>query len=136
MTNGMAALGLSVGEKLPPMSVLMTAQKIISAAAATRDWQPIHHDHEMALKSGLRDIILNSPSQAGWISKYITDRVGSQASIKRMAFKMKDAICPGDEMQIQGEVIARENAVVTVSVTISVGDKLKTSAEVRLALPV
>jgi acyl dehydratase len=58
---------ISVGDKLPELRVMMTTQKIISAAAATRDWQPIHHDHDIAIKSGLRGIILNSPSQAGWI---------------------------------------------------------------------
>lgn len=85
---------MNIGDRLPELRVAMTAQKIISAAAATRDWQPIHHDHEAAIKAGLRGVILNSPSQAGWISKYITDWAGPGAIIKRMSFRMKDSICP------------------------------------------
>jgi acyl dehydratase len=127
---------INIGDKLPELRVTMTAQKIISAAAATRDWQPIHHDHEIAIKSGLRGIILNAPSQAGWISKYVTDWAGSEAQIKRLAFKMKDSLCPGDEMVINGEVTDKEELAgsayqITVNVTISAGEKIKTSATVH-----
>lgn len=125
---------MNIGDRLPELRVAMTAQKIISAAAATRDWQPIHHDHEAAIKAGLRGVILNSPSQAGWISKYITDWAGPGAIIKRMSFRMKDSICPGDEMALAGEVSAVDGKLVTVAVTISVGEKQKTTAEVRFEL--
>lgn len=125
---------MNIGETLPELRVMMTAQKIISAAAATRDWQPIHHDHEAAIKAGLRGVILNSPSQAGWISKYITDWAGPGAIIQRMSFRMKDSICPGDEMVLNGEVTAVDDASITVAVTISAADKARTTAEVRFAL--
>ena len=130
---------IKVGDHLPPLKVAMTAQKIISAAAATRDWQPIHHDHEIAIKSGLRGIILNAPSQAGWISKYITDWAGSKAQIKRLAFKMKDSLCPGDEMVINGEVTDRQVIAgpayqITVNVTISAGEKIKTIADIQFQI--
>jgi len=121
---------MQVGDKLPALHVVMTAQKIISAAAATRDWQPIHHDHDIAIKSGLRGIILNAPSQAGWISRYITDWAGSHAQIKRLSFKMKDSICPGDVLTINGEIVSKDGNVITASVTLMVDGKLKTSAEV------
>ena len=126
---------IKVGDKLPVLHVTMTAQKIISAAAATRDWQPIHHDHAIAIKSGLRGIILNTPSQAGWISKYITDWAGSQAQIKRLAFKMKDSICPNDEMTINGEVTGKQGTAITVKITLAAGGILKTSAEVLFTAP-
>lgn len=135
----LSASDINVGDVLPPLQVSMTAQKIISAAAATRDWQPIHHDHETAVKSGLRGIILNAPSQTGWISKYITDWAGSQAQIKRLSFKMKDSICPGDLLTISGEIVGKEvanNGVtrITAKVTLAVGEIIKTIAEVRFEL--
>lgn len=134
-----AASDIHIGDQLPVLHVAMTAQKIISAAAATRDWQPIHHDHEIAAKSGLRGIILNAPSQTGWISKYITDWAGSQARIKRLAFKMKDSICPGDMLSVAGEIVGKETAdngrsLLTAKVTLAVGDTIKTVADIRLLL--
>ncbi|HQQ74497.1 MAG TPA: MaoC/PaaZ C-terminal domain-containing protein [Pseudomonadales bacterium] len=133
--KNLSASEINIGDKLPALQVKMTAQKIISAAAATRDWQPIHHDHAIAIKSGLRGIILNTPSQAGWISKYITDWAGPQAQIKRLAFKMKDSICPDDEMTISGEVTGKQDTTITVKITLTAGDILKTSAEVLFTAP-
>jgi len=140
MPKNMTAAEINISDKLPELRVTMTAQHIISAAAATRDWQPIHHDHDIAIKSGLRGIILNAPSQTGWISKYITDWAGSHAEIKRMAFKMKDSICPGDEMTINGEITGKEENVdhsyrITVNIVISASEKIKTNAEVRFNIP-
>ena len=136
----MTASAINISEKIPELRVKMTAQHIISAAAATRDWQPIHHDHEVATKSGLRGIILNAPSQAGWISKYITDWAGPHAQIKRLAFKMKDSICPGDEMMINGEITGKEDNTdnsytITANITVSVAEKIKTNAEVCFNIP-
>lgn len=135
-----ACRGVAVGETLPVLTVPMTAQRIISGAVATRDWQPIHHDQALAQQSGLRGIILNAPSQAGWISKYITDWAGSSARIQRLSFRMKDSICPGDEMQLRGEITACElqpdgQRRVTASVHISADDKPRTVAEVVFLLP-
>jgi acyl dehydratase len=134
MINSRSAVDISVGDILPELQVVMTAQKIISAAAATRDWQPIHHDHTVATASGLRGIILNAPSQTGWISKYITDWAGPHAQIKRLSFKMKDSICPGDALCLNGEIISKDNdGLVVAAVTLAVGEKIKTVAEVRFS---
>lgn len=132
----LTAAAVQVGDVIPELHVVLSAQKIISAAAATRDWQPIHHDHEAAIKAGLRGIILNSPSQAGWISKYITDWAGPAASICKMSFRMKDSFCPGDEMILRGEIIAKDNQQFTASVTFSSGEAVKTSATVTFTLPI
>ena len=134
-----SAADVHIGEKLPELRISITAQQIISGAAATRDWQPIHHDHEIATKSGLRGIILNAPSQAGWISKYITDWTGPYAQIKRLSFKMKDSICPQDEMNLTGEIIGKQvngdSALITANITVAVGEKIKTTAEIRFNVP-
>ena len=140
MPKNMTAAEIHINDKLPELRVMMTAQHIISAAAATRDWQPLHHDHDIAIKSGLRGIILNAPSQTGWISKYITDWAGSHAEIKRLAFKMKDSICPGDEMTINGEITGKEenpdnSYQITANIVVSAGEKIKTNAEVRFNIP-
>lgn len=134
--RSVTASDIHVGDTLPELRVVMTAQKIISGAVATRDWQPIHHDHDIAIQSGLRGIILNAPSQAGWISKYITDWAGPQAQIKRLSFRMKDSICPGDDMRINGNITGKDDAgILTATVMLMVGDKTKTVAEVRFSVP-
>jgi acyl dehydratase len=136
-----SASEISVGDFLPQLDRKMRAQQIVSAAAASRDWMPIHHDHRFATeKSGLRDIILNAPSQAGWISRYITDWTGPEGRVKSLEFRMKDSICPGDAMTVTGEVTEIQDATqcgcwVTVNVRLMVEDQLKTDAVVKVAIP-
>ena len=131
----LTAAAVQIGDTLPELHIALSAQKIISAAAATRDWQPIHHDHEAATKAGLRGIILNSPSQAGWITKYITDWAGAAADIKKMSFRMKDSFCPGDAMILRGEITAKEAQLITASISFSSGAAVKTNATVSFTLP-
>ena len=131
----LTAAAVQIGDTLPELHIALSAQKIISAAAATRDWQPIHHDHEAATKAGLRGIILNSPSQAGWITKYITDWAGAAADIRSMSFRMKDSFCPGDEMILRGEITAKDQQRIWGFITLSSDAAVKTSATVQFDLP-
>jgi acyl dehydratase len=101
----------AVGQELPPLSVVMTAKRIIMGAAASRDWQPQHHDYRYSVEQArLRDIILNTPTQTGWLSHYITDWSGPEGRMARLRLRMKIPICPGDVMQIRGIVEAVESA--------------------------
>ncbi|MEZ5538599.1 MAG: MaoC/PaaZ C-terminal domain-containing protein [Pseudomonadales bacterium] len=131
----LTAASVQVGDTIPEQRTTLSAQKIISAAAATRDWQPIHHDHAAATKAGLRGIILNSPSQAGWISKFITDWAGAAADIRKMSFRMKDSFCPDDEMILRGEITAKDEQSITAVITLNTGDVAKTTATVTFTLP-
>jgi len=71
---------VAVGDRLPELPVRITATTIVLGASATRDWQPQHHDHAWAVhRAGTRDIFMNTPTQAGWISRYITDWTGPTA---------------------------------------------------------
>jgi acyl dehydratase len=128
------------GTELPKLEKKIRALQVVTGAAATRDWQPIHHDTRIAEKSGLRGIIMNAPTQAGWISRYITDWTGPEARLVSMEFKMKDSICPGDTLTMSGSIKSsegsdREGIKLEVEVTLSVEDKTKTIANVELLLP-
>lgn len=132
---------LREGDTLPESQTDITAAKIIAGAAATRDWQPLHHDYAFATgKAGTPDIIMNSPTQAGWISKYITDWAGPLARIRRMRFKMKDAICPGQRLAMNGTLVslqdqAEQGLHATIEVVLTGSGQFKTKATVEVVLP-
>ena len=61
---------LMPGDPLPTLEVPVTARMIVSGAAASRDWQPQHHDHTWAVeRAGTRDIFINTPTLAGWFER-------------------------------------------------------------------
>jgi hypothetical protein len=43
---------ISVGEELPPLEVPLSRTLIVATAIASRDYQDVHHDPELAEKRG------------------------------------------------------------------------------------
>lgn len=131
---------IAVGDRLPVLKVPVTPTTIVMGASASRDYQPQHHDHEWCIRVGLPGIVMNTPNQAGWMSRYITDWAGPTARLGRMKFRMRSSICPGDALEISGEVmrITTDRAGcswVDVNVEAKAGDRLATATMVTVALP-
>ena len=108
MTTMIGALTLtdvSVGDELPPLAYDVTATTVVLGALAMRDWRPMHHDYKFATeRNGVKDIFLNTPNQAGWIERYLTDWTGPNGRLTKLRFKMKRSICAGDVLRFDGEV--------------------------------
>ena len=140
--NSLLAGDVKSGEKLPELAHDVSATSVILGALASRDWRPMHHDRDFAQqRNGTRDIFMNTPNQAAWLERYITDWAGPRARLGRYKFRMGDSICPGDNMVFNGEVIDMENdpfgcAWAHLNITLSVGDQVKTRFTARVALPV
>ena len=94
-----------VGDTLPTLTYDVTATTVVLGALATRDWRPMHHDHDFAVnRNGTQDIFLNTPNQAAWFERCLTDWTGPHGRPGRMRFRMKDSVFPGDTMTITGTV--------------------------------
>lgn len=137
----MSEAAFSVGMSLPPLCVPITTKQIVMGATASRDWQPQHHDMVWATRdAGLPNIIMNNYTQAGWISRYITDWCGPGGRIGRLRFSMRGPICPGDEVMFSGVVSGIEPGAdamfwLDIGVEMKIGERVATQATVRLALP-
>ena len=133
---------VSVGDTLPVLTYDVSATTVVLGALATRDWRPMHHDHAFAVeRNGVRDIFLNTPNQAAWFERYLTDWTGPHGRPGRMRFRMLDSVFPGDTMAIGGTVtgVAVDDAGcgwVEVELDLTVGDAAKTGCSARIAVPV
>lgn len=129
-----------IGMRLPELEISLTRKLIIMGAAATRDWQPQHHDADWAKDAGLPDIIMNNYTQAGLISRFVTAWSGPMGRIGRLRFAMRRPVCPGGTAKISGMVVdisPEENAMIWIEIDIefSIEEKVVTTATVKLALP-
>src|SRR3954451_23739545 len=96
---------VKAGDALPELAYPVTATTIVLGALASRDWRPMHHDYDFAVnRNGTRDIFLNTPNQAAWFERYVTDWSGPKGRPGRMKFRMKDSVCPGDTMHFDAVV--------------------------------
>ena len=135
-------MNVSTGDRLPALSYDVTATTIVLGALASRDWRPMHHDHDFAVnRNGTRDIFLNTPNQAAWFERYLTDWTGPTGRLGRMTFRMKGSVFPGDTMVIAGTVtgVAVDPVGcgwVELDLALSVADEVKTSCTARIAVPV
>mgnify|MGYP005989274333 CR=1 FL=1 len=128
-------------QQLPALQHSVSATTIVLGAMASRDWRPMHHDKDFAIaRNGVRDIFLNTPSQAAWLERYITDWTGPKGRIGRMRFEMKNSIFPGEYMVISGEVAACKATDygygwIDLVLAIHSGERLASRCQARVALP-
>jgi acyl dehydratase len=133
---------VAVGDRLPVLSYPVTATTVVLGALATRDWRPMHHDKDFAVhRNGTRDIFLNTPNQAAWFERFVTDWTGPYGRLQRMTFRMRGSIFPGDTMVFSGTVTdtgvdETGCGFATLDIAVSVDDDVKTSCVARVALPV
>ena len=129
------------GDILPTLRHEVTATTVVLGALATRDWRPMHHDKDFAVeRNGTKDIFLNTPNQAAWFERYITDWTGPHGRLGRVVFRMRDSVFPGDTMAFdaavsQVEVDDTGCGWVGLDITLSVDGAVKSTCTARVAVP-
>ncbi|WP_109506180.1 MaoC/PaaZ C-terminal domain-containing protein [Nocardioides speluncae] len=113
----------------------ITPTLVVSTAIATRDFQDVHHDRDLAVQRGSKDIFLNILTTTGLVQRYVTDWAGPRAVIKACALRLGAPAYPGDTLTFTGAVSGIEDGVSVVDVvgTVSLGSHV--TAQVRVVLP-
>jgi len=132
---------VQTGDVVPELAHDVTATTIVLGALASRDTRPMHHDHDFAVnRNGIRDIFMNTPNQAAWFERYLTDWTGPKGRLGRMKFRMRESVFPGDTMVLRGtvervEVDATGCGWAEVEVALTVDDVVCTTCTARIAVP-
>jgi acyl dehydratase len=98
---------VSVGDELPPLVLEITPTMIVSTAIATRDYQDVHHDRDLAQQKGSKDIFMNILTTNGYVGRFITDWTGPEALLKKVAIRLGAPNYPYDTMTLTGNVTAK-----------------------------
>lgn len=117
--SGLDIAQVSVGDKLPPLEIDITAKLIVGGAIASRDYQNVHHDKDAAQALGSPDIFMNILTTNGLVGRYVTDWAGPSARLKKIAIRLGAPNFPGDTMTLSGEVISVDAAGGRVEIEIS-----------------
>jgi uncharacterized OB-fold protein/acyl dehydratase len=125
-------------DRLPPLRVPVTRTLIVAGAIASRDYQDVHHDPELARAKGAPDIFMNILTTNGLVGRYVTDWTGPGARVESIAIRLGVPAYPGDELQFSGEVTERGEGgrlVLAVRATNRLGVHVRGTVEVRTAEP-
>jgi hypothetical protein len=112
----MSAPVIEVGTKLPELTLHGTPTFIISTALATRDFQDVHHDRDLAQAKGSKDMFVNILTDTGLVQRFITDWAGPSALIKSIGLRLGVPWYAYDTVTFSGEVTAVQDGLITVKV--------------------
>lgn len=108
---------VEVGTTLLPLTIDATPTFIVSTALATRDFQDVHHDRDLAQAKGSKDIFVNILTDTGLVERFVTDWAGPSARIGSITLKLGVPWYAYDSLTFTGEVTQVDDDVVTVAVT-------------------
>lgn len=126
---------MRVGDRIPEWSVPITPTLIISTAIATRDFQDVHHDRDLAQSHGSKDIFMNILTSTGLVERYVTDWAGDGTDVRGIAIRLGAPAYPYDTLTFSGTVSAIEDGVAVIDVkgAVPLGDHVVGTVRVAVA---
>ncbi|MFF1923130.1 MaoC family dehydratase [Streptomyces sp. NPDC058221] len=127
---------VAVGDVLPELPIPVTRTLIVATALASRDYQDVHHDPELARERGSKDIFMNILTSNGLVDRYVTGWAGPACVVKAIRIRLGVPNHPGDTMVLTGTVTAKSDADRRVEITVrganSLGAHVTGSVSVQL----
>jgi uncharacterized OB-fold protein len=119
---------------LPELTFDVTPTFVVSTALATRDFQDVHHDRDLAVARGSADIFLNILTTTGLVQRFVTGWAGPMAQVGRIAIKLGVPCYAYEKLTFTGVIARREGPVHVIEVTgrNSLGAHVTGTVEVRL----
>ena len=128
------------GDELPTLVMPITVTRCIYLASATRDFSPHHSNRDYAQQQvGARDMFLNTPFNTGILSRFVTEWGGPASRVRKLKLAMRENVCAGDDMIIDGHVVRKFEEdgehFVDIDIQVSTQDGPKYTAGATLMLP-
>lgn len=93
------------GEALESLAFPLTVYRLVMAAGANRDFNPIHHNSELARASGAPEIYANNYLLQGMWERALRRYIGPAGAIRRLSgFSMRSFNVVGDTVTVHGKV--------------------------------
>jgi hypothetical protein len=128
-----------VGTTLPTWELPITPTLVVSTAIATRDFQDVHHDRDLAQSHGSKDIFINILTTTGLVQRFVSDWAGPEILIRACELRLGAPAYPYDTLSFTGTVVDEHEVdgelhhVVEVKGAVSLGDHV--TARVTAVLP-
>jgi uncharacterized OB-fold protein len=126
------------GDLVPLSSIPITATLVVSGAIATRDYTEVHHDRDIAIARGSKDIFLNINTSVGLLQRVVSDWAGPEAIFRSVRVRLGAPGYPGDLLTFSGSLRDVDPASGEVTLDMKASDALGDHlvASVELTLPV
>jgi uncharacterized OB-fold protein len=122
--------------QLPEMTVQVTPTFVVASALATRDFTPVHHDRDLAVANGSKDIFLNILTDTGLVQRFVSQWAGPQALLRQISLRLGVPCYAGDTLTFSGQVTGQselpgaDRFEIAVTARCSLGDHIIATAVV------
>jgi len=131
------AIGLGVGDELPPFVVeSVDAQRMKTMAALLDDPNPIHFDVELNKRIGYGDKPINQgPITMSYMMNVVVAAAGARA-VRRFSCRFLGNVLGGERVECRGTVTAidRDAGTAEIELTALVGDRQVLAGTATVAL--
>ncbi len=111
-----------------PSQLSASRSDLVKYAAATRDWNPIHWDHDTAVSAGLEGVVVHGLLQAAWALDFAAADISRNRPFESARIRFRNPLYPGLPV-----TLASEEADGKVSVVIAAGDTQFLTAQIVLS---
>jgi acyl dehydratase len=96
----------ATNDPLGALAVRRSASRadVVRYAAATRDWNPIHWDHDSARRAGLPGVVVHGLLQVAWICSVAGSLQPGPAPLAEATFRFRSPLRPGTEARVEGSM--------------------------------
>jgi uncharacterized OB-fold protein/acyl dehydratase len=115
---------LAAGDELPLWVLPVTPTQIVAGALATRDFQDVHHDRDLAHRKGSKDIFLNINTSLGLMERYVTDWAGPEAIVRALRVRLGAPAYPYLPLTFTGSVQSVDTTTGAVTVSVRASNEL------------
>ena len=124
------------GQTLPELTIDVSTGLIVATALASRDYQDVHHDRDLAQQKGSKDIFMNILTTNGLVGRFITDWSGPAGQLKRVNIRLGVPNYAGDTMVLSGRVSGKQaDGLIEIDVQGSNSLGAHVTGSVSLVLP-
>ncbi|MFQ5967867.1 MAG: MaoC/PaaZ C-terminal domain-containing protein [Acidimicrobiia bacterium] len=92
------------GGELPTMAKSASRMELVRYAAATGDWNPIHWDHQSAVRAGLPGVICHGLLMAAWVIQGATRTVTGSVPLAACRIRFRAPLLPATQAAVEGRV--------------------------------
>jgi len=93
-----------VGSEITTLVKQPTTRQLVMWAGASGDYYPIHYDKDFAQSKGLPGVIVHGQLVGCFLGQLMTDWMGEQGSLRKLACSYKSLNFPGEALTCKGKV--------------------------------
>jgi hypothetical protein len=120
---------LTAADAFTPLARSVSRIDLVRYAGATRDWNPIHWDHDAARKAGLPGVVVHGLPQAAWLSQSASRLRSDPHPLHSARFRFREPLRPAvattvrgafdGDRRVEAQLVCGERVLVAASMELS-----------------